>query len=484
MPTLATKALVLDGRAQVVSYERDPEAIFLRVYVKEKKGYKTTRIEGAQSEPEALAQSLDTFIKFNVPGAVPKRGPKEGQIKRAKKHAIEGYVSSFLVREEEKVKSGLIDKGTLKNKVAGMKNFLLYCEERNLNTTNQIKVGFLDYYEIFRREQSVLTRRKEISIIKEFINYLIRNKCIDPYEAASPDLIPKIRTRDIDFSSNPPIREKDWRRIVREIHLWVKDAEGKNRQNLHYRRQFWTVVMLLKTSGLRPCEALNLTWKDVEIENIGRFSKRRFDKSLGELQAEGATDAELDKLMKMSETKEEKWAMGRVDRYVAHIRVLESKTGSMREVTCNVAERLVEWRKWSKEWAAQYGMSVTNDLKVFCYADRGEWKHSHYNYIARNWRRIIDKLDGQGELVGPILSSRPYNLYSLRSTRAEELMKLGVDLGLAAKQMGHTPRMLLKVYARLPQRERATREAAYIEFGKTKSKNMMVSIDNLDEVNT
>ena len=41
---------------------------------------------------------------------------------RAKKHLIDGYVSSCLMYEEEKVKSRLIDKGALKTKVEGVKS--------------------------------------------------------------------------------------------------------------------------------------------------------------------------------------------------------------------------------------------------------------------------------------------------------------------------------------------------------------------------
>ena len=41
---------------------------------------------------------------------------------RAKKHLIDGDVSSCLMYEEEKVKSRLIDKGVLKDKVEGLKS--------------------------------------------------------------------------------------------------------------------------------------------------------------------------------------------------------------------------------------------------------------------------------------------------------------------------------------------------------------------------
>ena len=41
---------------------------------------------------------------------------------RAKKHLIDGDVSSCLMYEEEKVKSRLIDKGALQSKVEGLKS--------------------------------------------------------------------------------------------------------------------------------------------------------------------------------------------------------------------------------------------------------------------------------------------------------------------------------------------------------------------------
>jgi hypothetical protein len=50
------------------------------------------------------------------------RDPKEGQVNRAKEYLIDGDVSSCLMCEEEEGKIGLIDKGTPKNKVEGMKS--------------------------------------------------------------------------------------------------------------------------------------------------------------------------------------------------------------------------------------------------------------------------------------------------------------------------------------------------------------------------
>ena len=50
---------------------------------------------------------------------------------RAKKHLIDGDVSSCLMYEEEKVKSRMIDKGALKNKVEEVKS------ETNLRQSDQ-----------------------------------------------------------------------------------------------------------------------------------------------------------------------------------------------------------------------------------------------------------------------------------------------------------------------------------------------------------
>ena len=58
-------------------------------------------------------------------------------------------------------------------------------------------------------------------------------------------------------------------------------------------------------------------------------------------------------------------------------------------------------------------------------------------------------------------------------------MDMGVDVYFAANQLGHTFAILEKVYARLPQRRRATTEAAHIEFGKRKDNNQIINIEQV-----
>ena len=90
----------------------------------------------------------------------------------------------------------------------------------------------------------------------------------------------------------------------------------------------------------------------------------------------------------------------------------------------------------------------------------------------------------QSRLKGPLMSDHKYTMYSLRSTRAQEMMDLGVDVYLAATQLGHSVAMLEKVYARLPQRRRATKEAAHMEFGKIRNESTIVSLEEVREIRT
>ena len=172
-----------------------------------------------------------------------------------------------------------------------------------------------------------------------------------------------------------------------------------------------------------------------------------------------------------------------VSRYVTHIRILQSKTGAIREVTSNSAEVLARWKMWQQEYLNRLKGSSTwgsfqyeiteNDL-VFGLPKAEGVEITQYNTLNINWRKIMDRLKGQ--LRGATMSEHPYTIYSLRSSRAQELMDKGVDVYLAATQLGHSVAMLEKVYARLPQRRRATEEAAHVEFGKRKSSSQMVSL--------
>ena len=96
----------------------------------------------------------------------------------------------------------------------------------------------------------------------------------------------------------------------------------------------WTLFVFLKQSGLRPVEAFALKWEDITMENVQRV------RSTGEV----------------------------VDRYVSHVKVWNSKTGSIREVSCNAYDRLYDWSIYQQNPAASLGVKITKETKVFSIA--------------------------------------------------------------------------------------------------------------------
>ena len=494
MPAIAVKESVLEGRAEVVSYARDTSKFFLRVRVPDKAGYKSRRIDGAETLDAAVEAALDAYVQLGSAdqSAQPRRGTKEGAKVVSTKRGLFVWLDRFIDSQRELCEAGIIKGTTLKGKEEMVRAHLKpYLIAQGITRTNQIKVGVFDRYEAWRVEKnrkaggeapSKLTLRKESALIGSFIGYLVKNRSVDPYEAAQKqDIAPKIRLSDSDFDSNPPIRDEDeWRLILAEVRKWVKEGASHARpRTLLYRRMFWTLILVLKQTGMRPDEARNLRWKDIETEDVGCFSKTQWEKDMAFMQQQ-YIDAEADL------DEEDRESIGRVGRYVTHLKITQSKTKSLREVTSNSAETLARWKSWQKNYLKhmqsrpefrgyEYELSE-NDL-VFGLPEHNGICITTYNTLNVNWRKIIERCGER--LKGPLMSDHNYTIYSLRATRAQELMDMGVDVYLAATQLGHTVAILEKVYARLPQRRRATTEAAHIEFGKRKNKAQIVEIEEV-----
>ena len=97
----------------------------------------------------------------------------------------------------------------------------------------------------------------------------------------------------------------------------------------------------------------------------------------------------------------------------------------------------------------------------------GEWRKLKHSTYQRYFRDVLMP-NLEDKLRGAEMTSKPYKVYSFRSTRAQELKANGVEIGLAAEQMGHSPDVMAKVYARLPVKELATRQAAALNYGRTR----------------
>ena len=192
------------------------------------------------------------------------------------------------------------------------------------------------------RDRSNHTLKKEAAGIGQFINYLAKNRLLDPFEASQlKNIPPKVKLFDADFDSNPPIRDKEeWMLIMHELHDWVEESRVmQSRRTLILRQMYMTFLLVLKQTGMRPNEARGLRWRDIETEDIGRFSAAQWEKDIAFYQLQRLEpDIDLDQVDRES--------VGRLRRYVTHIRILQSKTKSAREVTSNSAEPLAHWKQW------------------------------------------------------------------------------------------------------------------------------------------
>jgi integrase len=491
MPAKGESRKVLEGRAEVLSYAKRPDVFYLRTYVPEKEGYRSQKIEGVSDLETACRAALEVYLDLSKSGttrasapSVPTTPHRERPSKGVKRVLITDSVTTHIKDQYQRFEAGLIGEGYWeKIEDILLFHFLPYCELQGLVYTRDLKVGCLDDFPTHQLSKVARTTLKQHLItIKAYLKALARKRLLDPYEAALIDvMIPKVKMRDIDYSANPPFRdEQEWLEFVKVIHQWVKEGEKANNSRiLYYRRRFWSLIMLLKQTGARPVEALNLKWSDIETEDIGRISESQKQLDEQELLSQGVDPSELP-----DDVREQ---LGRVPRFITHLRIIDTKTGTPREVTSNSAEVLARWKKFQVERVAFLNkkypaipMELTRDTKVFDFPMGGDWKPTDYSTYTETWRMLMER--AEPKLKGPLLSDKPYRIYSLRSSRAQELLNLGVDVAVAAKSMGHSASTMLRVYARLPVRSQAMKAAvAGITFGKRKKDSRIVELEEVQK---
>lgn len=126
------------------------------------------------------------------------------------------------------------------------------------------------------------------------------------------------------------------------------------------------------------------------------------------------------------------------------------------------------WKAWQREEVAKQRCSrrLPEDTLAFALPIHNEWRLLAEHTHATGWETMMERVNGK--LKGTELTDRKYTPYSFRSYRAMELNRVGIDPLLAADQLGHDVSVMQKIYARLPARERATREAAAFTPGEKK----------------
>ena len=452
---------MLGGRGSVIEYTNRPGKFFYRELVEGCRRYKSVLIKNARNIQEAESLAIEAYEilrqnssgekkkQTNAPRINPARHSNSQPVSTNKQETagidIKDAVKLFLQRQSDRLEAGQIKYTTFKEKKQVLETHLIgYLASENINDFSQIDIQSFERYLLYRKTASKLTRRKELVIIKNFIHsYLVKNKLINPEIGLHKELIPKVSIKKQDLDANPAINSSDWRVIINHMrHKYIKNAENHPRKGVEYWRQlFYTFVLVAKNTGCRPNELLNLQWKDVEFEDLGRTSKT-------------------------SPTNEE--------RLIAHIIVRASKTGEQREVPANVGDILKRWLIYQQKYIEENRphLSVNRSTLVFGNPSNELRAYSYPTYTAA-WKKIMDEM--VDKIKGHKFSSRKYTIYSMRSTFIENKLINGMDIFLLARLCGHSVPMLMKHYERIDVRKRAE-EITHIDLSKMKSKRNYVRL--------
>ena len=446
MAAIGSKAEALGGRGVVFTYVTDSEKWYYRELIPGTKKYKTKLIPSVTTLEEALAGCLDVCLSMQ--GEAPRRR-SQAPIRHKNLTTVVDAVNDYLAHEAKRVEAGLLAETTYYLKTVHLgKHFLRYLDSIGVKYTNQITEQTLEDYPIFRKHIGKYTRKKEIVTIGTFINaHLIRHNLITPEAAMSKTLLPKVRMKQTDFDANPAINEADWQKINLYIRTkYVKAGEQHNSRTHHWRVLFWTFTVVAKNTGCRPNELLKLRWKDVEIENIGRWSESK------------------------QETE---------DRFIAYLTVSDSKTGLKRQVPANIGSALIRWMKFriiymKNHMPKEYELMGVNMPDQLVFGNpHNEFRSYSLNTYQQSWREVRTAL--QDQLKGHKFSDKPYTIYSMRATFIENKLLEGMDIFLLARVCGHSVKVLMTHYERLDIRKRAE-EITHIEYGRTKKKMKIVDV--------
>ena len=450
MPKILLSAKVLGGLAEVVAFERGPTAFFLRVYKPETRSYSCRRIQSASTLSEAQGKAAEVYRQFMQPGPVsgPKRGTKPGTKLRPRKNNIRELVDLFLVLQQDRVKAGEITELTLKGKSETVNGHLLvFCDLQGIASSHEITIDTFKGYTAYRSHSTPNTKRKELGYLREFLAFLAERDALrSEVEAKRHLLLPKIKKTGEDNMANPPIVEADWTLIDAMLEVWCNEGSAHpNRRVFYIRRMLQCLFRFLRSSGMRPKEARVLRWKDVE------FSRTGFEYFEDETSPQHTriTKHEYER-MKEAVDKGAVLDIAAVPKEIVLARVLKSKNRVVREVPCNAAKLLKNWRIIQQEFCP---LPLTEESLVFSVPQRdGSTPEFSQNNFNITWRKIISRLDGK--LIGPELSRSQYTPYSLRHSRAIHLIDSGIGVYEAAKMMGHTVQTFETHYAPYLSRKR------------------------------
>jgi len=204
LPAALQKVTALGGRGTILEYANRPGRFFYRELVEGQRRYRSVLIKGASTIEEAQLLAIDAYGELReqqskvtagnstsqqqggVGGSPGKNqqerkrknpSPNEGLAGSVSEITVAEAVEQFLNAQAEKCAAGMLKEGTLKEKRQVLRTHLVpYLESEGLSTVGEIERMTFERYLLYRRETTKLTKRKELSIIRDFTrNHLVRN---------------------------------------------------------------------------------------------------------------------------------------------------------------------------------------------------------------------------------------------------------------------------------------------------------------------
>ena len=209
-------------------------------------------------------------------------------------------------------------------------------------------------------------------------------------------------------------------------------------------------MLVSKNTAARPEELLKLRWKDIEYEDIGRFSKTAQKQRIQEL---------ISKNIPIDENNLDE--LGVVSIEIAHILLKSAKTGAPRISSCNCVYVFERWLKFQKNWSKENGYTYEvnpNSLVWECPYNQGNTlTYSRYKQLWIEIRDVIGK-----KLKGHVSSDEAYTIYSMLNTFIEDSLLAGKDIFLIAKAAGHDVKTLMKHYERIDSGKRSREMTQFV----------------------
>lgn len=436
MPAIQVSIPIEDG-VSVFNYQSGKTGWYVRRWEKNLRKYRIKKIDGAETQEQALASFYKALATFET------TKPREIK-KRTDAANFFELVDEFLELEERKVMAGYKASAAHYRRKVSLRVMLDYFASKRINYPSQINALTFEEYPLFRSDVMKSTIKSELRDIAVFFRqYLVPREHIRNELVLTSTFFPKLVITDDELDANPAICAEDYMALNHYIRNdWMNSWE--NHRGLYTRHYMWAFIHLLKNSGMRPVELLNMRFRDITLTNPKRWS----------------------------ESKQE-WE----DNYKLTIHIPKSKTGKKRDVPCssNAGDRLRKFLIFQKKYLNEHfkGVSITPECLVFGKPDELLLKGYAYTLLGQNWRKIVRAC--KDKLKGNKFSEREYTLYSLRSTYIEDRIEEGMDIYLIARLAGNSVQVIQKYYDRHDVLRRAE-EVQTIDYGKRKKPE----VENVD----